>query len=336
MSLTCGINGSGYYNWEAGYCFFRSNTFLVANERFESEGNALLKGSKKCDIQSIQLPLNEIEKPWGDKTYASMIQTEKRISYASDGMIRSPVLFGKDIKSSIFFSKSVPNEVRKDLSIMMARIYDFIPNEILRKVVLGRERMLIISVESSNDLPSNERKYLNKRDISGKYNIKTNEIVVYYDIAVKRKSKKESEGKEDMRAILTLLSVLHEFGHAIYFNAIIRPASWAEGVPIVGGIFSHLRYRSTFFKQQLSTYPAPPSFISYGKGVPNEKELFADMFTYYMFLKITGKTIDYQKAKRELALPSCGRSLVETIYAIDKFFASNGDPSIFTNWRGIY
>jgi hypothetical protein len=128
--------------------------------------------------------------------------------------------------------------------------------------------------------------------------------------------------------------MVHELGHAVYFNSALRPSHWTEEIPIIGIISKYRNDGQPFFHKLFGLYPKPPSFLSYANGLPNGEELFADSFTYWAYLIVHSKTIDYQKAIRTYPQGSCGRAAIDTLYVMDRFIGRDGDYTFFKNWRG--
>ena len=334
MSGICGINGNGYYDWGREACFSLPNsavpTDLTTNKkavptnlRNEMSANKAQNNKKVCRIYDIPLPIKDAEGSQSKKGPVPNQPDLKRIDTNGDGKLKLPIHFGKEVG---------PRD-RQSINNIMDYIFHLIPQGILRKILYGQKGPLKISIESSSNLSSATRSYVKNKKANGLYGIHNNEIFVFSDIC--QSLQNEQGGKAQNFALWCMVTgMVHEIGHAVYFNAALRPSHWTEEIPIIGIIHKYRNDGQPFFRKLFGLYPKPPSFLSYPNGLPNGEELFADSFTYWAYLKVHGKTIDYQKAVRIFPQRSCGGAAAETLYVMDRFLESDGKDTFFKNWRG--
>lgn len=337
MSEICGINGNGYYDWRREACFYSPNsavtTYTAANKTTEASnpgvemsiGKVQKKATKVCRIYNIPLPFKDTENSQPEKIPEPNHRDLKQIDTNGDGKLKLPIKFEKDVEA----------KDQQYIIKVMDYIFSLIPQGINNKVLFGRKGLLKIYLGSSSNLSPADRLSVQNNKFGGFYEIGKNEIRVFPDICRSFQNKQVGADR-DFALGCMVTGMVHELGHAVYFNAALRPSHWTEEIPIIGIIHKYRNDGQSLFRKLFGLYPKPPSFLSYPNGLPNGEELFADSFTYWAYLKVHGKTIDYQKAIRTFPKGSCGRAAVETLYTIDRFLESDGEHTFFTNWHGIY
>ena len=346
MSELCGINGNGYYNWGDGPCFPWQSPAVTSDppeknkpkrSKLRSEA-AFVKATKNslvCSLNDISLPIIDMERPEPKKTPLTKQKDLKSVDAIMGIMARTALYFGKEFNT------------RDALYIVdtMVQVARLVPKDIMNKTVSGRNGTLKIYFQNSADLPWGMKLGARISNVVGFYSGGDNSIVVLSDLTkyTHREMKRLSMPSWESYKDLMLTIFFHELGHAIYFNVAVGPRPpqlrWYEQIPIAGAGFRGRKKEKDvhwFFDKLVRLFPRQPSFVSYHSGLPNGAELFADSFTYWAYLKVHGKTIDYRRASGTFPHGSCARAAVETLYTIDKFMASNGDHAFFENWQGPF
>ena len=335
MSEICGINGNGYYDWGREACFYSQNSAVITdlttnkkpattNMRNEMSANKAQNDQKVCRIYDTLLPVINSKDSNSKKDPVPNQPDLKRIDTNGDGKFKLPIHYGKEVG---------PRD-RQSINNMMDYIFHLIPQGILGKILYGRKGPLKIYIESSSNLSPATRSYVQNKKVGGLYGIHNNEIFVFSDICQSFQNKQKGKAK-NLALGCMVTGMVHELGHAVYFNAALRqPSHWSEDIPIIGIIHKYRNDGQPLFRKLFGLYPKPPSFLSYPNGLPNGEELFADSFTYWAYLIVHSKTIDYQKAIRTYPQGSCGRAAIDTLYVMDRFIGRDGDYTFFKNWRG--